>query len=579
MTKMWVDLDGDLDWSGPGEFQDDSAFNAANELLERELDTDDTAGYVATYVQTHNKKGDLTDDGRHYKLVYDPFGRLRFVKRTDNQAVVAEYRYNGLGFRVGWHYDVDADGTVENTADDPWFFFAYDEGWRMVATYRSTDSSPKEQFVHHMAGLGGYGGSSYIDAVILRERDANTTWASAADGTLEERLYYCQNWRADVVAMVTSAGVMVEWVKYSAYGVPFGLPAGDTDSDGDYDGTDVAAITGGYDVRKDVELDGDVDAFDITSAGGAKTLGRGALSDTGVANRKGYAGYELADELAGAKWHVRHRFLDSELGRWTRRDPLGYVDGISVYEYASSMGHMRFDPYGLASTPCASEGPCGGGSGGGSGPIPPKQEPPTSPWPGMTTADCTKCAMQAMADPKNAGLIAEIKLRGCPFGFSGCEICGPGNPPLVPAPPAKAWWDGASVRICADRMPSCEYVKTLFAHEVWHAYDRCQYVGGSTCCDCVCKELRSYRWDEGCADGGIRRGIPGPDGKIPESEEECLRIYVNNSCSAIGYPCYNQPTVFDDCFKDSFHDPRCYPSSIDPPPIWIIPHPIFGVTP
>ncbi len=145
------------------------------------------------YAGTHDAVGNQIDDGEDYEYVYDPFGRLRFVNRTDNQALVAEYRYNGLGFRVGWHYDVDADGTVENTSDDPWFYFAYDEGWRMVATYRSTDSSPKEQFVHHVAGLGGFGGSSYIDGVILRERDANTAWASAADGTLEERLYYCQN--------------------------------------------------------------------------------------------------------------------------------------------------------------------------------------------------------------------------------------------------------------------------------------------------------------------------------------------------------------------------------------------------
>lgn len=30
---------------------------------------------------------------------------------------------------------------------------------------------------------------------------------------------------------------MVEWLKYSSYGVPFGLPKGDTDSDGDLGST------------------------------------------------------------------------------------------------------------------------------------------------------------------------------------------------------------------------------------------------------------------------------------------------------------------------------------------------------
>ncbi|MCW5757239.1 MAG: hypothetical protein KIT54_08400 [Phycisphaeraceae bacterium] len=52
---------------------------------------------------------------------------------------------------------------------------------------------------------------------------------------LEERRYYAQNWRKDVVTMLTHDGALVEQVRYSSYGVPFGLPAGDTDSDGDFD--------------------------------------------------------------------------------------------------------------------------------------------------------------------------------------------------------------------------------------------------------------------------------------------------------------------------------------------------------
>ena len=73
---------------------------------------------------THDAVGNLIDDGEDYEYVYDPFGRLRFVKRTDNQAVVAEYRCNGLGFRVGWHYDVDADDSpcydeAKKCKDDP----------------------------------------------------------------------------------------------------------------------------------------------------------------------------------------------------------------------------------------------------------------------------------------------------------------------------------------------------------------------------------------------------------------------------------------------------------------------------
>ena len=113
--------------------------------------------------------GNLTHDGEDYEYVYDAFGRLRFVKDTSDQSVVAEYTYNGLGYRIGWHYDVDADGTVEanleHNADDPWFHFVYDTRWRIVAVYRvlhwkdgggwAFDADPKERFVYHNAGLAG----------------------------------------------------------------------------------------------------------------------------------------------------------------------------------------------------------------------------------------------------------------------------------------------------------------------------------------------------------------------------------------------------------------------------------------
>jgi hypothetical protein len=70
----------------------------------------------------------------------------------------------------------------------------------------------------HNAGMGGFGGSSYIDALILRDRDADLD----ENAVLEERLYYCQSWRADVVAVVDSTGTLVEGARYSAYGVPAG---------------------------------------------------------------------------------------------------------------------------------------------------------------------------------------------------------------------------------------------------------------------------------------------------------------------------------------------------------------------
>jgi RHS repeat-associated protein len=371
-TGNWLrrrlDLNGDGSFGGTGELDETNVFSLANELKTRDTDSSGTPNLTLAY----DKVGNQTSDGLGYDYVYDAFGRLVTVHKVGDPGVVyAQHRYNGLGFRIGWRYDTSGNGYVDS--GDPWYYFCYDDAWRIVATFRASDTHPKEVFVYHNAGLGGYGGSSYIDSVILRDKEIKAKWSEEATETREERRYYCQNWRADVSAILTDAGSMVEWVKYSAYGVPFALPAGDTDSDGDWDLADknvITAWTSGYDVRYDTNLDGSIGAADVTHAnsitGGYQTLGRGILSSSAVANRKGYAGYEYDPTLEGAGrhlYHVRHRVYDADIGRWTRRDPLGYVDGMSLYEYVNSAPLRNSDPYGLASL--AGKGVCLGISCGG----------------------------------------------------------------------------------------------------------------------------------------------------------------------------------------------------------------------
>ncbi|MEW6743202.1 MAG: RHS repeat-associated core domain-containing protein [Planctomycetota bacterium] len=344
-----LDLNGDGDWGDSNEYQDDRTHNAVNELTARDVDDNGTDDYTLTY----DAVGNLTDDGQSYTWEWDAFGRLRKVKNRSTAALVAEYTYNGLGHRIGVHQDTEPDGDVDG--DDLWYFTAYDEGWRVLATFRSSDTSPKEEFILHQAGLDGLGGSSYINAVVCRDKDANTAWTAQSDGTLEQRYYYAQNWRGDVVALVTSGGALVETPRYSAYGIPIGLPAGDTDSDGDCDTTDVSAIAtwrqaSQYDLRGDLDLDGDVDLTDENTAyNNLKTLAWGVLTD--CRNRFGYAGYDLDPALAGSIYHVRHRVLHAGLGRWTQRDPLGYVDGVGLYAYVGNAPGTRIDPLGLQESP------------------------------------------------------------------------------------------------------------------------------------------------------------------------------------------------------------------------------------
>ncbi len=55
-------------------------------------------------------------------------------------------------------------------------------------------------------------------------------------------------------------------------------------------------------------------------------------------------------DLAVGLVDFRNRFLDTSLGRWTRQDPLGYVDGPNSYTAFRAASVRRVDPYGLQST-------------------------------------------------------------------------------------------------------------------------------------------------------------------------------------------------------------------------------------
>ena len=245
----------------------------------------------------------------------------------------------------------------------------------LTATPPTEDNYPKETFIHHQAGIDGRGGSSYIDGVVLRDRDGGReNWQAAASATRGDRLYYLQNWRADTVLTMRAAGQVVDRLAYTANGEPIYLQNGIYDfadlvggdgnppRDGVTDGNDYNAFLnwhGAEDPRADIvggdgnpPGDGNVDGNDFSAYLNAYAAsGPAYFSDS----RRLYAGYEFDPVLglAGASvYHVRNRVYDAENGRWTKRDPLGYVDGPSLYEYCSSRAMEARDASGLVAVLC-----------------------------------------------------------------------------------------------------------------------------------------------------------------------------------------------------------------------------------
>jgi len=379
-----------------------NTFNRVNELLSI---ANTVGGTTTTYSQMYSPNGELIDDGQRYVYRYDAWGRLTQVaSRTNTSVIVSKYKYNGLGFRIGWQYHQPngaggpgiSDGSNPEIPADPWFWLVYNDRWQQIAAYRLTtpatgwtsaaNSLPKEVITHHMAGIDGSGGSSYIDSVVARERD-NTAWEANAEAVsswaIASRQLLLQNWRADVVRATDSLGTITDRIRYTAYGEPqryslfdVGRPSGNI-PDGSFDYDDYVAFLeslaigdASVDPAADVDHDGTIDGADYTAFMNAYAsddegpLGTGHLSrELDVGFRRGYAGYEF-DPVLGASsasiYHVRNRVYDAENGRWNRRDPLGYVDGMGLYEYVKSGAVDYKDPLGLALSGGCSGSACRG---------------------------------------------------------------------------------------------------------------------------------------------------------------------------------------------------------------------------
>jgi len=140
-------------------------------------------------------------------------------------------------------------------------------------------------------------GTRYIDEVILRDENKDGD-ADCVDGA-DQRLYVTQDANWNVTAIVNTAGTVVERVLYDAYG--------------------------------------------------KSTLYNAAWSATQAStlynNEVLYSGYRLDPE--SGLYQVRNRHYHPTLGRWVRRDPVGYAGGTNLYEYSRGRAAIMTDPMGL----------------------------------------------------------------------------------------------------------------------------------------------------------------------------------------------------------------------------------------
>ncbi|MBE7456511.1 MAG: RHS repeat-associated core domain-containing protein [Planctomycetia bacterium] len=306
---------------------DDDDLDGSDDVV---IDEDFSSTSVAP---THDDAGNLTKDA-DYAYVYDGWNNLVRVKaQNDADVVVGVYAYYADNRR--------ASKTVTNRGDlDGTTYFFYD-GLREIEE-RNGSEQVTQQYVW---------GHEYIDQLLMI-RGAGGTWFVHQDA----------NW--NVIALTTPSGDVAEEYQYQPYGLPQvrrHLAFGDADADGDVDSTDNTAHTNAlttYNRAFDADFDGDVSnttgdadqlawdaSYNDPDASVTMVVPNRAFSPTG--NPFLFTGRRLDAETG--LYYYRFRTYHPGLKTFIQRDPLGYVDSASLYQYVGGRPTAAGDPLGLLS--------------------------------------------------------------------------------------------------------------------------------------------------------------------------------------------------------------------------------------
>jgi len=206
-AQQWT-LDATGNWA---QFQEDDTGSGTWSLDQTR--THDTANEIASFAAiagavwaqpAYDRNGSMislpqpASQSASFTCTYDAWNRLVKVVDASTSYTVAEYQYDGRGFRV--LKDVYTSGAASETRH-----FYYNGAWQVLEERVGTFTAANRHYVW---------GVRYIDDLVLRDRD------TTGDGALDERLFAVQEPNWSVTAIADPSGSVVERYCYSPYGEP-----------------------------------------------------------------------------------------------------------------------------------------------------------------------------------------------------------------------------------------------------------------------------------------------------------------------------------------------------------------------
>ncbi|MCK6456826.1 MAG: RHS repeat-associated core domain-containing protein [Phycisphaerae bacterium] len=237
------------------------------------------------------------------KYEYDEENRLTRVRIAANDTVLMEIGYDAVGRRVE---TVDYWDAQAGPLDPPRHTRHVYEGLQAVEEYECGTGVPACGSGWSLAREFFWGGR-FPEPITMVDHTA----AGLLPANQPEVLHYLHDVLGSVIGLTNSAGTLVERYSYDPYGKTL-VERRDP-------------LTGTF------ELNGADGNFPTWSAFGNPFMWTAQRYDATV-----------------GLYHFKYRTYNPIWGRWNQQDPLGYVDGVNLYEYVRSNPISILDVLGLS---------------------------------------------------------------------------------------------------------------------------------------------------------------------------------------------------------------------------------------